>query len=464
MEPTTNLTAEHGARSRLLTILPGHGFGGRRAGSGRRLGVSVALLILLVGMVQMAASLLFYHAIDRQTLREDHARRVAELLVVSDRVHAVAAERATRIMTTQHLEVEHAPRPAIPRSEDSPEIAEIAEHILVWEPSLAGRRLHLALESGSNGRGDLVGSMALADGHWLNFRSRDISSVWPIALWATAMTLLVTLACIGAALLGLRRLTTPLHTLSDAANAIARGEQVPLRESGAADLREIARSFNDMQARIAGLEDDQARSFEAISHDLRTPLSRLKIASQFVADSDIARLVNSSAEEMETMLMSLQRFLRAEHLEAEPEEVDLAALIGGLAERADGQVAVIGPAQALVTSYREPLTLALDPLIENALHYGTRAEITLMRAGHGWAIEIADDGPGIDEAYFGKILDPFFRLDDARARDTAGFGLGIPTAHRLLERFGGALSFSNAPAGGLVVRVIVPLPDETEAR
>jgi len=132
MEPTTNLTAEHGARSRLLTILPGHGFGGRRAGSGRRLGVSVALLILLVGMVQMAASLLFYHAIDRQTLREDHARRGAAVRVVSDRVPPHPRVRATRIRTAQPLEVDHAPRPAIPRSEGWPEIADITDHILVW--------------------------------------------------------------------------------------------------------------------------------------------------------------------------------------------------------------------------------------------------------------------------------------------------------------------------------------------
>jgi signal transduction histidine kinase len=461
MGPTTNFTADQSARSRILTILAGHGFGGRRAGSGRRLGVSVALLILLVGMVQMAASLLFYHAIDRQTLREDHARRVAELLVVSDRVHAVAPQNARRIMTTRHLEVTHAPRPAVARSERSPEVTEIAEHILVWEPSLAARRLHLALESRKNGRRDLVGSMALADGHWLNFRSRDISSVWPIALWATAMTLLVTLACMGAALLGLRRLTTPLHTLSDAANAIARGEQVPLRESGAADLREIARSLNSMQARMTGIIDDQARSFEAISHDLRTPLARLKIASDLVADSDIARLVGSSADEMEAMLMSLQSYLRAQHLEAEPEALDLVPLLRDLLAGFEEPVRLDAPQRAETIAHREPLMLALRPLLENAVHYGQRVLVRLEKQGADWIIEINDDGPGIPEDNFGDILNPFFRLDEARARDTPGFGLGIPTAHCLLERFGGGLSFANAAHGGLIVTVRVPRPDVT---
>jgi len=284
--------------------------------------------------------------------------------------------------------------------------------------------------------------MALADGHWLNFRSRDISSVWPIALWATAMTLLVTLACIGAALLGLRRLTTPLHTLSDAANAIARGEQVPLRESGAADLREIARSLNSMQARMTGLIDDQARSFEAISHDLRTPLARLKIASDLVADSDIARLVGSSADEMEAMLMSLQSAL-------------LRALLASFEE----PVRLDAPESALTIRYPEPLILALRPLLENAVHHGEQVAVRVERQGADWIVEISDDGPGIPEANLGDILNPFFRLDDARARDTPGFGLGIPTAHCLLERFGGGLSFANSAHGGLIVTVRVPHPD-----
>ena len=114
------------------------------------------------------------------------------------------------------------------------------------------------------------------------------------------------------------------------------------------------------------------------------------------------------------------------------------------------------PACVEVTTWREPLLLALQPLVENALHYGNRADLRIASAGEDWVIEIADDGPGIPEDCFEKILDPFFRLDSARARDTAGFGLGIPTAHRLLERFGGKLEFRNGTPGGLIARVTVP--------
>ena len=422
----------------------------------RRLVAYAALLLVVIGTVQVAASLLFYRAIDRQTLHDDHARRVAELLVVSERVHAISPDLVAATMTTRHLEVGLARAPTVPQPVHGDGLDEIVGQIRGWEPGLAGRELLLAVEKGAGGRLDLVGSMLLPGDTWLNFRSRDISSGWPVALRATILTLLMTLLCIGAGLIGLRMLTRPLRRLSDAAVAIGQGRIVPVRESGPADLRNLARSMNDMQARISGLVDDQARSFEAISHDLRTPLARLKVAAGFVDDSDIARLVGSSADEMEAMLMSLQQYLRAQHVEAELETVELMGALRALLAGLEAPVALHGPERVEVETYREPLLLALRPLIENAVCHGRHVHVTVRSEGEDWLIRIADDGPGIDEAWFTRILDPFFRIDDARPRDTAGFGLGIPTAHSLLQRFGGTLAFANAPEGGLVVTVGVP--------
>ncbi|MET0363615.1 MAG: HAMP domain-containing sensor histidine kinase [Sphingobium sp.] len=422
----------------------------------RRLVAYAALLLLIIGVVQVGASLIFYDAIDRQTLREDHARRVAELLIVSDRVHHIDPALTPRIMTTRHLTASLARTPAVKQAARAEAMTQIMQHIVVWEPSLARKTLLLAVEPGRLGHRDLVGSMQLSDGSWLNFRSQDISSSWPIALRATAMTLLITLLCIGGGLLALRFLTTPLRTLSDAAEAIGKGRVVPLRETGPADLRHLARSMNDMQARISHLVEDQAKSFEAISHDLRTPLSRLKIAADFVSDSDIARLVGSSADEMEAMLMSLQQFLRAQHLDVAPEPVDLVPAVRDLLADFDGSYDLIAPRSAIVQTWREPLLLALRPLLDNGFHHSDHVRVTIASDGDDWRITIADNGPGIPEQFLGSILDPFFRLDEARARDTAGFGLGIPTANHLLKRFGGALHFANAPTGGLVVRVTVP--------
>jgi len=425
----------------------------------RRLVGYAMLMLLAMAIVQVGASVIFYEAIDRQALYEDHARRVAELLLVSDRVHDRDPAATAPLMSSRYLDVKIGNHPKLRRSGGGKDIAEIRDYILAWEPILAARPLRLAIVGAEKGRRDLIGSMQFDDGTWLNFRSRDISSSWPIVLRAIALTVSLTLLCVGFGLLALRKLAAPLRRLSEAM-AHPEALHAPLDESGPADLRGLARSFNAMQARIADLEDDQSRSFEAISHDLRTPLSRLKLASDFVSDSDIGRIVRSSADEMEALLMSLQRFLRAQHLESAVERLDLTLLVRSVIERFDERVRFVGPAQAMATTYAEPLRTALDPLIENALHHGTTAEIAILRAGGGWWIEISDDGPGIPEEHLEAILDPFYRVDEARARDTDGFGLGIPTAHRLLQRFGGDLSFRNAPTGGLIVRVVVPIVED----
>ncbi|MBB3859774.1 signal transduction histidine kinase [Novosphingobium hassiacum] len=429
-----------------------------------RLAVRAATLLLLLAAVQALASLLFYNAIDKETLREDHARRVAELLVVSQRVHDVAPQELARTMSTGHLEVMLADKPHVVRGPKDEAVDEIRSHILRWEPALATQAMVLGIEPSRRGYRDLVGSMQLAQGTWLNFRSRDISSRWPIAWRAMVLTLVTAGLGLALALWSLRIMTRPLRELTDAADAIGQGQVVPVRESGSDDLRSLARSMNAMQARIAAMLEDQARSFEAISHDLRTPLSRVMIAADLIDDAEIAGLTRDSTAEMEAMLMSLQQYLRAQHLAATPELVDLDVALADLLEGSfPGQTRLEAGAGATVCTYREPLLLALRALVENAIHHGGFAEVKAGRDSDGhWIITIEDAGPGIPEDQFERILAPFYRLDEARARDTAGFGLGIPTAHRLLQRFGGGLSFARASGGGLAVRVSVPMAEEVD--
>lgn len=429
-----------------------------------RLAVRAATLLLLLAAVQAVASLLFYNAIDKETLREDHARRVAELLIVSQRMYDVAPASLPQTMSTSHLRVALADQPHLAPGPPDEAVGAIRDHILHWEPTLGAKALVLGIEQSKSGYRDLVGAMRLPDGRWLNFRSRDISSGWPIALRATLLTLVTAGLCLGLALWSLRIMTRPLRELTDAADAIGQGQFVPVRESGPDDLRSLARSMNAMQARIVAMLEDQARSFEAISHDMRTPLSRVTIAADLIDDAEIAGLVRDSSVEMEAMLMSLQQYLRAQHLAAEPELVDLgvavADMLGGVFP---GQARLDAAPDANVQTYREPLLLVLRSLVENAIHYGGFADVQISSDAEGrWSIIVEDTGPGIPEDQFERILAPFYRIDDARARDTAGFGLGIPTAHRLLQRFGGALAFGRAQGGGLSVRVTVPVAPDAD--
>ncbi|QAY79223.1 HAMP domain-containing histidine kinase [Sphingosinicella sp. BN140058] len=412
----------------------------------------VGLVILALALLQVTASLVFYRVIDRHTARADHARRAAELLVVSHRLELVGKERVSRLMTTRHLAVSVDQTPLVPRPGSA--VEEIRQEILRWEPELAARRLHLDSER-TGGREHLVGSMQLADRKWLNFRSANLSARWPIAVKAATITLLLTLVCLMAVLYTLRLMGAPLRRLAEATERIGEGARVSFSETGPRDVRNLSRAFNQMQERLARMVTDQASAFEAISHDLRTPLSRIKVAADFVEAEDIRTMIADSSDEMEAMLSSLQRFLRAQHVTGEAAPIALPELAAALRERWGEELTVETPRATIVT-YREPLEMALDPLIENALQYGGRATLSFRHDADGWLAELHDSGPGIPDPHLADVLTPFFRLDEARARNTAGFGLGIPTAHRLLLRFGGALEFENRKEGGLVARIRLP--------
>ncbi|KHL25154.1 histidine kinase [Croceibacterium mercuriale] len=420
----------------------------------------IGSLFLTLGLVQLAGSLMFYGIIDRQTLRDDHARRVAELLVVSDRLHAIAPEQTARSMTTSHLVARIASAPRVTRAPHDEMLRDIAARIIAWEPSLADRSLHLRLVRTSRNSTDLIGSLQLADGTWLNFRSHDISTMWPVAWRANVLTFVLAVAILGAGLALLNRLGAPLRRLADAAGAIGHGREVTIDEGhGPRDLRDLAHAMNVMQERIAQLLQDQARSFEAISHDLRTPLARQKIAATFVEDAEIAGIITGSATEMDDLLTSLQTYLRAQHLTASPERIELAEFLRESLAGFGEQVTIAPCPAAWVVTYPEPLGLAVHALVENAARHGGAAAITIGRTGDGWVITITDLGPGIPQAEFEAILQPFYRLDVARQRNTKGFGLGIPTAHHLMMRFNGALTFESPPGGGLVARLQVPLAE-----
>lgn len=421
-----------------------------------RFAVHVAIVFLALGLVQLVGSLVFYQMIDRQTLRDDHARRVAELLVVSDRIHAIAPDQTAQSMTTRHLLADVSPVPMIDRSPTDGMPADIAGRIVAWEPSLGDRALHLAIVSAKGERRNLAGSLQLADGNWLNFQSRDISTMWPIAFRAMVLTFALTIAFLTIGLVVLHVIGKPLRELTAAARVIGEGREIAIPEHGPRDLHDLAHAMNLMQQRIGRLLRDQALSFEAISHDLRTPLARQKVIAGMIDDDELRPILNESIAEMNDLLTSLQAYLRAQHLVAEPEEMELFGFLKHeLADFGD-EVAVRSSGEVRVTTFREPLSLAIRALVENAVQYGATANVTLERDDEGWSVAVKDEGPGIPEEFFQPILEPFFRLDEARRRNTKGFGLGIPTAHRLMMRFNGGLAFSVPENGGLIARLHIP--------
>ncbi|WP_395670837.1 ATP-binding protein [Phenylobacterium sp.] len=417
------------------------------------IGRSMLLIGAILGL-QLAASIFFYVRIERETLREDHARRVAEFLVVSRRVHALAARGqpdVDRVMTSRFLEADILEANARPSAKATPEGEALRRAIVRWEPELAASELVLWTPRGGK---DLAGAMRLEDGRWLSFRSRDFASMWPTAVRVMWMTVLFAVLCLAFAALSLKALGRPLRDLAQAARAFGRGPHAPVTVEGSADLRDLGRAFNEMQDRITGLIEDQARSMEAISHDLRTPLARMQLATQFVEPEDIRTLLTANVEELGEMLRSLSAFLRAQHQQSEAETVDLAALVRDALGAREEAASYDGPESLPVQTHRAPLEEALKRLLDNAFRYGGGARVTLDPAGP--KILIHDRGAGMSPEDLEQIYRPFFRADLARARNTAGFGLGVPTAARLLTRFGGDLEIANAPSGGLLVTITPP--------
>ena len=424
----------------------------------RRL-VPVAILVFLtLGLAQLAASVLFYQAIDTETVRQDHARRVAELLIVAGRLQERDAIDVAEIMTTQHLSVQIGPRPIVTTDAVPERLLPVRDAITQWEPALADRALHLGLMRTANRTEHLIGSIELADGQWLNFRSSGFSVGWPVVLRATVMTALLALAALLAGALILKALGRPLRVLAEASERIGEGHQLEFEIEGPADIQRVSRAFNDMQGRIGRLIGDQARAFEAISHDLRTPLGRLMLAADMIEDEDIRDIVSGSSQEMVSLLDSLRGFLRAQHMQSVPEKLDLRQMVEAASVPWSDNVEIAESYPSEVATYREPLEIALAALIDNAVNFGGKAFVAIEHAAPGWRIAVMDRGPGIPSHLHHLILDPFFRLDDARARDVTGFGLGIPTAHRLMQRFGGRLEFEENPGGGLRVLLYPPTP------
>lgn len=424
----------------------------------------VTAVILVAVSLQFLGSILLHDQLDRYTLREDHARRVAELLVVGDRLlhDADPAERreALGVLSTEHLKVELVARPPAIVAENEAVFARMRNQIMAWEPSLKTKALRLGSAPGRHGRADLVGAMALEDGQWLAFRSRDLFGHWPQLYRTIGAAAILTCGVLLAAAMLVHTLAAPLRALAQAADQVGHGAPVNMAERGPGDLSTVAKAFNAMQARISRMITDRTQALAAVGHDLRTPLSRMRLRAGLIGDPDTREALEADIREMEALLESVFAYLGGDSDGPPPKRIDLAALISTLVDaNADvgRKVTYAGPDHLLATA--RPLTLrrAISNLVDNGLKYGDSVEVSLDRVGDQVRIRVEDDGPGIPEEKLEAVVEPFFRLDEARARDGRGLGLGLAIVAMAVEREAGAFHLSNRAEGGLRAEILLPL-------
>lgn len=425
----------------------------------------VIAVILTAVILEFIGSVVIHDQVDRFTLREDHARRVAELLVVGTRLLTDTPpdkqEEVLDSLSTEHLKVDLRATPDVPVTDD-PVLDRLRLQIMQWEPSLAGSSLRLASASapGDDGNRDLVGALLLANGQWLHFSSRNTFGHWPQLYQTLTTAAILTVGVLLATALLVRTIGAPLRALAAAADSVGHGQAVTVLESGPKDLSQVARAFNGMQTRINKLITDRSQALAAVGHDLRTPLARMRLRIGLIKEEESREGLEGDILEMEAMLDSVLTYLRGDGDGEQVRTLNFAALVSTLVDsNADlgRKVFYVGPDDLVLKTRPLAIKRAIGNLVENGLRHGTQVTLFLEEVGEFARLRVEDNGPGIPEHELEHVLAPFFRLDDARARDTGGLGLGLAIVNNVVDREGGRLSLSNMPKGGLRAEILLPL-------
>jgi signal transduction histidine kinase len=256
-----------------------------------------------------------------------------------------------------------------------------------------------------------------------------------------------------------RGIARPMRRLAVAAEALGRGESVaPLPEAGPDDIRNTAEAFNRMQERLQRFVEDRTRMLAAIGHDLRTPLTTLRLRAEFVADAEEREKMLATIAEVQKMTEATLAFAREEATAEGTRAVDLPALVESLCDDLAELGRDVTFQEGPKISYRcrpDALRRAVRNLVENAVRYGERARVHVARSGDGVEIVIEDDGPGIPDGAAEQVFAPFFRIENSRNPETGGVGLGLSIARTIVRHHGGDIALANQPRG---LRATISLP------
>jgi signal transduction histidine kinase len=356
-------------------------------------------------------------------------------------------------------------------STESERIKLLRQRLRELIPQIANDQVNLGFaDEGTTAGGDhdadrhlLLASVQLQDGSWVNFSVATFRGPRPAEHGVLESLTAMALGILIVSILLMRSVTAPLRTLASAADRLGIDIAAPeLPQQGPREVRQAAKAFNDMQARIKRLIDDRTQTLAAISHDLKTPITRLRLRAEFIHDEDVRRMIDGDLDEMERMLDSTLAFLRGDATGEESKVVDVGTILeticDGLAD-AGYDVALSGKPHANLRCKPLAMKRALSNLIDNAIKYGTRARVALQAKTEELVVTIDDDGPGIPEDEREKVFDPFYRIDASRSRETGGTGLGLTLARTVVRAHGGDIALQDGDAGGL--RVAVSLPKAT---
>lgn len=320
-----------------------------------------------------------------------------------------------------------------------------------------GRGMGMGMQRGNPMRSFDV---RLADGQWVRFKAAPEADA-PALSNELIVRLLITLSIVTVVVMfAVRQATKPLQQLARAADTFGRDlDAPPLAEEGPTETRRAAQAFNRMQARIKRLIDERARALTAVSHDLRTPLTRLRLRAELVDDEKLQSQMAADLDAMAAMIDATLGYLRGLQ-ETEPvRPIDINALVASMVEDAQvlgRMITVEGQAAAPYAGRLTALRRAVQNLIDNAIKYGFSAHIRIEDGAAELRIIVDDEGPGIPQAELARVTDPYYRPDASRNSETGGVGLGLSIARDIALLHGGELLLENRARGGLCAMLSLP--------
>jgi signal transduction histidine kinase len=429
--------------------------------------------VLLVGLIIVQAAGLAIHAFDRidlQRLAQEREIAVRVMNIYRTVMLTPPDQREAVLGELRHSPDLSAEIVQHPPTEDLPDALPFRQRLLrvnlnlvplMGVPRWRGLRI---LED--PGKHLIVVGLHLPGEDWLNVSVK----VQPPRPWHSptflAAFLLMTAVAAALTVWAVRRLTAPVRTLAAAADALGRDVNAPpLPEDGPLEVATAAKAFNTMASRIRRFVQDRTELLTAIGHDLRTPITRLKLRAEFVEDDEQRGKMLADLEELEAMVSATLAFGRDARTTEAVSSLDLAELLRTLLDEASDsrpdlveQLCYEGPPHQTVRGRPLALKRALANLVSNAVNYGGGARLRLIPPADGLLVaEVEDDGPGIPPGELERVFEPFHRGEPSRSRETGGVGLGLPIARNIFRAHGGDVVLSNRPMGGVKATVTLPV-------
>jgi len=280
------------------------------------------------------------------------------------------------------------------------------------------------------------------------------SSARIFALWITVPALIMILI----SLIFLKNQTRPITNLARAAEKFGKGEEVEeFKPSGAAEIRQAGYEFDRMRKRIIRHLNQRSEMLSGISHDLRTPLTRMKLQIAFIKDKDLAKKLTEDINEMEKMLNEYLQFTSSSYLEKN-EEFNLSILMDEIIKKYNNKDILTNISSGIHINGRKNLIKrCVNNLIDNAIKYGEKVKIELNKSSNNLFIKIEDDGPGIPEKEYDNVFKPFYKIDKGRAEAKSSVGLGLSIASDIVRSHGGNIKLETSSMNGLAVKIFLPV-------